>query len=221
VNVNGESYNDILRARSSDLLERVAELRSRVEAFNEEFIAKNLQEEPTAHDLAIILKALSFAAYKHRDQRRKDRSASPYINHPIALANALVNEGKINDTVVICAALLHDTIEDTETTPEELEREFGEEICNIVLEVTDDKSLPKQERKRLQIEHAAQASDKAKLVKLADKLCNLRDIEASPPTDWGVERIQEYVKWALNVVQGIRGTNLLLEKAIDEIATNY
>src|SRR5688500_7920608 len=118
-------------------------------------------------ELALLLKALAFAAHKHRDQRRKDPAASPYINHPIALADVLVNEGGVRDAGVICAAVLHDTIEDTETTPQELGREFGRVIRDVVLEVTDDKTLPKAERKRRQVESAARASDAAKLVKLA------------------------------------------------------
>src|SRR5579872_4517741 len=104
--------------------------------------------------LSLVLKALAFAAHKHRKQRRKDAEASPYINHPIALANLLANEADVDDPVVICAALLHDTVEDTQTTFQELELEFGLEITNIVREVTDDKTLPKAERKRLQILHA-------------------------------------------------------------------
>src|SRR3954463_12188274 len=131
--------------------------------------------------LALLLKALAFAAHKHRDQRRKDAQASPYINHPIALADVLVNEAAVTDVEVLCAALLHDTIEDTETTPEELEREFGREIAEIVIELTDNKMLKKRTRKRMQIAHAASASREAKLVKLADKICNLRDVTARPP----------------------------------------
>ena len=123
--------------------------------------------------LAVVLRAAAFAAEKHKNQRRKDAEASPYINHPIALANVLATEGGVVDPDVLCAALLHDTIEDTETTAEELRRAFGESVTAIVLEVTDDKSLPKAERKRLQIEHAKHASPQAKLVKLADKICNM------------------------------------------------
>ena len=126
-------------------------------------------------ELTLVLKALEFAAHKHRDQRRKDPAASPYINHPIALANVLVNEGGVTDVEVLAAALLHDTVEDTATTPEELEEQFGARIARIVAEVTDDKALPKAERKRLQVVHAAELSREAKLVKLADKICNLRD----------------------------------------------
>jgi len=166
--------------------------------------------------LAPILKALAFAAHKHRDQRRKDARASPYINHPIALANVLRNEGNIADPVVICAALLHDTIEDTETTPEELEREFGKRVRDVVLEVTDDKRLPKKERKRLQIEHAPHISQAAKLVKLADKICNLRDVAENPPASWDLARRQEYFDWAREVVNGLRGTHPGLERAFDE-----
>src|SRR5919109_4461135 len=127
-------------------------------------------------ELALLLKALAFAAHKHRDQRRKDAEASPYINHPIALADVLVNEGGVSDVEVLCAALLHDTVEDTATTPQELAEDFGPRIARIVAEVTDDKALSKAERKRLQIEHAAGLSPEAKLVKLADKICNLRDV---------------------------------------------
>jgi len=156
-------------------------------------------------DLALLLKALAFAAHKHRDQRRKDAGASPYINHPIALADVLVNEGGISDFEVLCAALLHDTVEDTATTHQELADAFGSRVARIVAEVTDDKSLPKHERKRLQVEHAASLSREAKLVKLADKICNLRDVVERPPAKWDLERRREYFDWAKRVVDGLRG----------------
>jgi guanosine-3',5'-bis(diphosphate) 3'-pyrophosphohydrolase len=165
--------------------------------------------------LALLLKALAFAARKHRDQRRKDAQASPYINHPIALADVLVNEAGVTDVEVLCAALLHDTIEDTETTPEELEREFGREIAEIVIELTDNKMLKKRTRKRMQIAHAASASLEAKLVKLADKICNLRDVTASPPASWDLERRREYFDWAKTVVDRLRGADPRLEAAFD------
>ena len=167
-------------------------------------------------DLAIILTALEFASIKHRDQRRKDAEASPYINHPIALAKVLSAEGKIIDTKIICAALLHDTIEDTETTAEELQAQFGKAITKIVLEVTDDKNLPKAERKRLQIEHARHASKPAKLVKLADKICNLQDILYSPPAKWPLKRKQEYFDLSEEVIDQVQGTNQKLEKILNE-----
>ena len=163
-----------------------------------------------------LLAAIAFAAHKHRDQRRKDAAASPYINHPIALANVLANEGGIDDERVLIAAILHDTIEDTETTEHELVREFGQEIATIVMEVTDDKSLPKAERKRLQFEHAATISRRAKLVKLADKICNLRDVDGSPPVNWDLTRKQEYFDWAKDVVGGLRGAHPALEHIFDE-----
>ena len=167
-------------------------------------------------ELKLLLKALDFAAHKHRDQRRKDAEASPYINHPIALASILCNEGHVTDIETICAALLHDTIEDTATTPEELSGAFGEAIRDIVLEVTDDKSLPKADRKRLQIKHAAQASPKAKLVKLADKIANIRDQVLSPPANWDLSRRQEYFEWAKQVVDQMRGSHPGLEKIFDD-----
>jgi guanosine-3',5'-bis(diphosphate) 3'-pyrophosphohydrolase len=167
-------------------------------------------------DLRLLLKALAFAAHKHRDQRRKDAEASPYINHPIALADVLVNEGGVTDVEVISAALLHDTVEDTATTPQELEEAFGPRIARIVAEVTDDQALPKAERKRLQIEHAASISPEAKLVKLADKICNLRDVVDHPPAKWDLKRRSEYFDWAKSVVDRLRGAHPRLERAFDE-----
>ena len=169
----------------------------------------------TDNPIGLILKATQFAADKHRNQRRKDAEASPYINHPIALANVLANEGGVTDLVVLCAALLHDTIEDTNTTAEELKAIFGEAITGVVLEVTDDKNLDKPVRKQLQIEHARHASPQAKLVKLADKICNLRDIAATPPADWSPERKAEYFDWAKAVIDGVRGVHPQLEAVFD------
>jgi GTP diphosphokinase / guanosine-3',5'-bis(diphosphate) 3'-diphosphatase len=171
---------------------------------------------PATADVALVLRASAFAAHKHRNQRRKDVDASPYINHPLTLANVLANEGGVGDTVTLCAALLHDTVEDTDTTSDELLREFGADICSVVLEVTDDRSLPKAERKRLQVEHAATISDRAKLVKLADKISNLRDVATSPPAGWPLERRREYFDWAKAVVDRLRGVHAGLERAFDQ-----
>lgn len=172
-------------------------------------------------DLVLVLDAAAFAADKHRRQRRKDAEATPYINHPLALATILAKEGGVADAEVIAAALLHDTVEDTETTPAELEARFGPTVAAIVAEVTDDKSLPKAERKRLQVTRAAHKSPGAKLVKLADKIANLRDIAASPPADWDAARKADYVRWASDVVSGMRGTNAALEAAFDAAAAAF
>ena len=165
----------------------------------------------------LILQAMHFAADKHRHQRRKDAEASPYINHPIAVAETLCAVGLVHDPVTLIAGILHDTIEDTETTGAELELRFGHEIRTVVEEVTDDKSLPPPMRKQLQIEHASHASERARLVKLADKICNLRDIVHAPPAGWSVERRRRYINWALAVVNEIRGTNADLESRFDEL----
>ena len=170
-------------------------------------------------DIPLILKALDFAAHKHRDQRRKNVEASPYINHPIELAKVLSNEGGITSSDLLCAALLHDTVEDTTTTKEELLELFGEKITTIVLEVTDDKTKTKADRKRLQIEHAASISRPAKLVKLADKICNLRDMQDSPPANWPLERRREYFDWATQVVDQLRGVHEGLEALFDAAYT--
>jgi guanosine-3',5'-bis(diphosphate) 3'-pyrophosphohydrolase len=167
-------------------------------------------------DLELLLKALDFAAYKHREQRRRNVGASPYINHPISVVNILCNEGHVTDIEVICGALLHDTVEDTETTGAELVAEFGEAIAGIVMDVTDDKSLLKHERKEQQVEHAAHIRDQAKLVKLADKISNLRDVANDPPADWDMQRRQEYFDWAKRVIDQLRGVHPVLEGLFDQ-----
>ena len=171
--------------------------------------------ENTENPLGAFAKAVAFAADKHRNQRRKDAEASPYINHPIELANVLANEGGVDDVIVLCAAVLHDTIEDTKTTAEELAAIFGDKVTSVVLEVTDDKSLDKAVRKEEQVRHAPHISHEAKLVKLADKICNLRDILASPPADWSADRKREYFDWAARVVAGLRGAHPALEAVFD------
>ena len=166
-------------------------------------------------DLALLFKALAFAAHKHRDQRRKDRAASPYINHPIALARLLVNEARVTDPVILAAALLHDTVEDTATTNDQLRRAFGPRIARVVAEVTDNKRLKKATRKRLQIVRAARASKEARHVKLADKICNLRDVVRRPPAHWDLKRRKEYFDWAKQVIDQLRGTHVRLEALFD------
>jgi guanosine-3',5'-bis(diphosphate) 3'-pyrophosphohydrolase len=169
----------------------------------------------TEAELKILMRALEFAARKHKDQRRKDADASPYINHPIGLANILVNEGHVTDLATICAALLHDTLEDTRTTREEIAAAFGSEIADIVVAVTDDKNLGKQERKQAQVDHAPHLPTKARAVKLADKIANLRDVANSPPPDWPLTRRQAYFDWARQVIDGLRGSHPVLETAFD------
>jgi len=168
-------------------------------------------------ELKLMIKALTFAANKHRNQRRKNADAFPYINHPISLVNILCNEVHLTDINLICSALLHDTVEDTETTAEELEIEFGPEISSIVMEVTDDKSIAaRQKRKQLQIEHAPHISDHAKLLKLADKISNLRDLVVDPPATWGLQRQRDYFDWAKEVIDQLRGTHPELEELFDQ-----
>jgi guanosine-3',5'-bis(diphosphate) 3'-pyrophosphohydrolase len=168
-------------------------------------------------DTARLLMALHFSAEKHRHQRRKDHLASPYINHPIEVATVLATVGGVQDLTTLVAAILHDTIEDTDTTPEELERHFGPEVLGLVVEMTDDKALAKAERKRLQIVHARAASHRAKLIKLGDKICNVRDVTHAPPAGWTAERRREYLDWTEQVVAGCRGANAQLEQRFDMV----
>ena len=168
-------------------------------------------------DSSLLIKAINFAAIKHKTQRRKDAAGTPYINHPIEVAYLISQIGGITDIDILRAAVLHDTLEDTETTWEELWSLFGEVVANMVKEVTDDKSLPKDERKRLQIEHGPSLSRGARIVKLADKLSNLRDLVANPPLGWDQDRIQGYFVWSQFVVNGLRGACKPLEDALDVV----
>lgn len=163
-----------------------------------------------------LLRALAFAAEKHRDHRRKDVNASPYINHLIAVARVLAEEGGVTDEDLLVAAVLHDSVEDTKTTYAELEEHFGKRVAAIVREVTDDQMLAKEERKRLQEEDAPRASAQAKQLKIADKICNIRDIVHRPPAHWPSERKREYLLWTVRVGAGCRMINGLLDQAFDE-----
>jgi guanosine-3',5'-bis(diphosphate) 3'-pyrophosphohydrolase len=169
-------------------------------------------------NLVPLFAALDFAAHQHRKHRRKDAEASPYVNHLIAVGRILVEEGGVDDPELVVAAVLHDTVEDTETSFDELAARFGPAVTELVREVTDDKSLDKDVRKQLQIERAPHASPRAKQLKIADKIANLRDILATPPTEWSLERKRDYVDWAELVVAGCRGFNPPLERAFDALA---
>lgn len=164
-----------------------------------------------------LLKAARFAAAKHRGQRRKNAAADPYINHPIEVAEHLARVGAVNDERILVAALLHDTLEDTDATEEEIREAFGEDVLTLVLECTDDKRLPKAERKRLQIVNAPHKSAAAKMIKIADKTSNLRGLLCDPPKDWSSARRREYFEWAGRVVDGLKGANTSLDEAFQRI----
>ena len=175
------------------------------------------------NSLGLFINALAFSARQHNGQHRKDSGESPYINHPIEVTRILWQEGDIRDMPVLLAALLHDTLEDTVTQKteedsalqQEIALNFGKEVLSLVLEVTDDKSLDKAVRKQLQVEHAPHLSMNAKLIKLADKISNVRDVIGNPPRDWGGERRLNYLYWSKAVVDGIRGVNAKLEATFD------
>ncbi len=165
----------------------------------------------------LVLKAVKFAAQKHRDQRRKDQESSPYIIHPISVALVMAEVGGIDDPEFLAAALLHDTLEDTNTSPDELETEFGQRVRKLVEEVSDDKSLPKKERQNRQIENAARLSDGAALIKLGDKISNIQDVIHSPPSDWNVLRRRQYLDWAEAVINNCPKVNTPLENRFSSI----
>lgn len=169
------------------------------------------------HGCQIFAKAASFAAEKHTAQRRKCTGDVPYINHPLAVADLIANVGQEDNPILLAAAVLHDTLEDTKTTPEELQQEFGNQIMLLVQEVSDNKALSKVERKKLQIEHARKASRWAKVIKLADKLHNLRSLMEQPPVAWTPDIVQGYFVWSKCVVDAMRGTNAPLEAELDKL----
>ena len=174
-------------------------------------------------DKALILKALEFAAERHRTQFRKGLDRTPFINHPVQVASLLANDAGETDTDLLAAAILHDVIEDTVSSVAEknelvqtMHEIFGTSITSIALEVTDDKTIEKKDRKRLQVENAPFVSLRAKKLRIADKIMNIRDITANPPEDWTLQRIADYFDWAEKVVAGLRGVNLKLEMMFDE-----
>ncbi len=170
------------------------------------------------NDIEKLARAYDFAAARHTGQRRKGEAAEPYINHLTEVAGLVAEATGGADADLVIAAILHDTVEDTKTTFEDLTERFGARVAALVAEVTDDKSLPKEERKRLQIEHAGHASAGAKIVKIADKTSNLRALAASPPAGWPAERKAEYLAWARQVVDRCRGVNPWLEARFDAAA---
>jgi (p)ppGpp synthase/HD superfamily hydrolase len=172
---------------------------------------------PAAHAVHEIMKAALFAAERHSRQRRKGSSAEPYINHLLEVAELVAGALPEPDTNLVTAALLHDTIEDVGVTEVELAAQFGPDVANLVAEVTDDKSLPKAERKRLQVLNAPKKSIRAQMIKLADKISNLRAILSSPPADWNLERRRKYFEWAKEVVAGLTAPNQVLKEEFDRI----
>lgn len=169
----------------------------------------------STRDFGMFVRALSFAADKHQNQRRKGRDQLPYVNHLIRVTDMLWRVGEVRNIPTLLAALLHDTLEDTDTTAAELAAFFGAEVLALVQEATDDKALPKAARKQLQIEHAPHLSNGARLIKLADKIDNVYDVSHNPPQDWPHERLVAYLDWAEAVVAGLRGVNVALEAHFD------
>lgn len=167
-------------------------------------------------DIADVARAFDFVARKHVSQRRKGTSEEPYINHLIEVAHLLAEATDGADTVLVMAGALHDVIEDTDVTADELARVFGAEITALVLEVTDDEALSYAERKRRQVETAPHISARAKLIKLADKTSNLRSLVASPPKQWDEARRREYARWSREVAVHCFGVNAALDRAFDD-----
>ena len=195
----------------------------RYESFSDELKHYDIEEESfwkgwevATFAIPPILKATSFAAHKHRNQTRKDATGTPYINHPLMVIRLMSEVGQLHYRDALMAGVLHDTVEDTDTTPEEIEELFGANVRSLVMEVTDNTALVKSVRKRLQIEHAPHLSPHAKVIKLADKTANVTDIGHSPPIGWDVERRLEYLDWCQKVVAGCRGTNQALETLFDQ-----
>ena len=170
---------------------------------------------------ASILRAATYAATQHGIQKRKDKTGVPYINHPLGVAEILARVAQVTDPLLFQAALLHDTVEDTDTTPKDLEREFGARVRDIVMEVTDDESLPKAQRKQMQIDNAPNLSREARLIRIADKIYNCSEIRPDCPHEWSLEKKLKYLGWAETVVSKIRGTHKELERLFDKtIATS-
>ena len=173
----------------------------------------------TRPNYTMVLAAAEYAAERHLlGKPRKDVNKTPYINHPLAVARLLADEGGVDDPEVLAAALLHDVIEDTPTPASEIRARFGERVTRMVVDVTEDKNLEKGDRKERQVEHAPHLPADSKLVKLADKICNLRDVANNPPSHWDLQRRRDYFAWAERVVAGLRGTNAALDRLYETAA---
>jgi len=168
-------------------------------------------------DMASLLEAVHLAASLHGTQRRKNAAGTPYINHPIAVAELLARVGGVHELAVLQAAVLHDTLEDTTVTREELSQRFGEVVCRLVEEVTDDRTLSQVDRKRRQVEHAPHLSRQAQCIKVADKICNVSDLSSDEPPSWSLARKREYADWAEQVVNACQGCNPALEQEFREV----
>lgn len=163
-----------------------------------------------------LIDAILYAASSHAGQLRKD-CVTPYINHPIEVMHLLVYTGGIEDHEILMAAVLHDVIEDTSVTAEDIAERFGKNVASVVLELTDDVTLPKEERKRLQLQNAGKLSHAARLIRISDKICNVYDMLYAPPGNWDLKRRKEYIEWANAVVKKIPGTNDGLESHFEEL----
>ena len=166
----------------------------------------------------LLARAWRVAAEQHVDQRRKGERQEPYVNHLAEVADLVAEATRGTDPNLVAAAVLHDTVEDTGMTKAKLARLFGADVAAIVAEVTDNKKLPKAERKRLQVANASHKTRRAKILKLADKTSNLRSIAKSPPRDWNLDRQRKYLKFSLDVAAGLRGSNAWLESELDRAA---
>lgn len=170
------------------------------------------------NELIIVTKAAVRAAHWHSDQRRKGAAQEPYVNHLLEVASLVADATGGNDVNLVIAALLHDAIEDQEVSRASIVAEFGEDVATLVMEVTDDKTLPKARRKQLQVEHAPHKSPRAAMLKIADKTSNLAALASSPPADWPLQRRADYVRWARDVVAGLRVDNAFLRERFAEAA---
>ena len=168
----------------------------------------------------LVLKATQFAALKHCDQRRKD-GKTPYIIHPISVAMILSEIGSIEDPEILSAALLHDTLEDTDTSAHELDKNFGSRVRIIVEELTDNDMLTFSQRKQMQIDNAPYLSKDATLVRIADKISNVSDVIENPPPEWNQKRCNKYVDWAEAVMNNCQKVNQDLENHFFELLTEY
>lgn len=210
------------RKKVQELVQGNAKVLHQFDAFAQTLKRAYVSGEGLIHkDVYRIIDAIEFAAYHHRFQKRKDPDNTPYIIHPIGVANYAMTIGKVRDPDIIIGCILHDTVEDTEVTDDQVNQRFGDRIAGFIREVTDNKSLPKQTRKLLQIEHAPEKSAGAAQIKLADKLYNLTDLLNVPPTDWEVERIDAYFQWAQAVVDRLPWVNAPLKKAVDGVIKSY
>jgi len=172
-------------------------------------------------DAEAVLGAAIFATEKHKSQVRSNEKKTPYIIHPIEVADLVMKIGHVYDKDVLITALLHDVMDDTQTTYEQITSLYGTKVSSYLEEMTSKQGLSLKEQKKQQIMQAFRQNPSVAIIKLSDKLSNLKTLATSPPPSWSRDRIDQYFQWAQTVIENLPESNQLLKKAVKNVISDY